>query len=188
MAWEALHLDPVFDWILRPALAGLFASAALHKIRDLSDFVRTIADYKIIPRALAPSLALGLIGAEGMISIGLILGLVTAEPGAGLAAAGLLALYTLAIAVNLLRGRKEIDCGCLGPKARRQTLSGWLIVRNAILGSGALLTSLPLSSRSLAVLDSVSILGGLILVTLIFNAANWLASLQPLFPNQESVS
>jgi len=38
----------------------------------------------------------------------------------------LLALYTLAVVVNLARGRREIDCGCFGPAAR-QPLSAALV-------------------------------------------------------------
>ena len=50
----------------------------------------------------------------------------------------LLGAYSAAIALNIVRGRRDIDCGCAGP-GQEQTLSGWLLGRNAVLITMALL-------------------------------------------------
>jgi hypothetical protein len=44
----------------------------------------------------------------------------------------LLVLFAGAIAVNVMRGRTDIDCGCFR-SALRQNLSWWLVLRNAVL-------------------------------------------------------
>ena len=66
------------------------------------------------------------------------------RPFAAIAAAGLLAGYGLAIAINLARGRRYIDCGC---GDTRQLLSPWLLVRNGLLAGGAILVALPAEAR-----------------------------------------
>ena len=61
----------------------------------------------------------------------------TRQPTA-IASMTLLAIYTGAIASNLARGRREIDCGCFASSAR-VPLSPWLIARNLILIAAAAL-------------------------------------------------
>jgi hypothetical protein len=53
-------------------------------------------------------------------------------PWAVIASILLLALFAVAMAINLRRGRAHIDCGC-GQSFLKQTLSWTLIARNAAL-------------------------------------------------------
>ena len=53
--------------------------------------------------------------------------------------------YALAIGINLMRGRCYIDCGCGDTP---QMLSGWLLVRNALLACGAATMMLNTSAAS----------------------------------------
>jgi hypothetical protein len=219
-----IHLDPVISWILRFALAALFATAAAHKIRDLRGFRQTLSDYELLPRAFLIPAAIGLVAFEVLITIDLLTGSITAlvtamisdtlagrmaaalageigvatthsaaagnsaaAPWAGLAACGLLLLYGLAIGINLLRGRSEIDCGCLGP-AGRQSLSSWLLARNSLLALGAALSSLPLSDRSLHAIDGATLFGGLITLVLLFHAVDLLAANHSRWPTPERSS
>ena len=122
------------------------------------------------PRGPAASV---LAGAELAIATGLLL-LATRE-AASLAAAALLSAYTVAIAVNLARGRSELDCGCFGP-AHAQPVHGWLLVRNGVAVSAALVASLPLGSRALTSLDVFAIFAGWAAASLLWLAANQLAS------------
>lgn len=190
---ESIRLDPLVAWILRLALAALFATAVTHKIRDPLRFKQTLADYEILPPVLVGPTWLGLVVAEVSIVLGLLL---TGSAGTGLAAGGLLAVYGAAIGINLARGRRDIDCGCLGPAAR-QPLSAWLLARNGVLALGALATALPTSGRSLHPIDAISLLGGLIVLALLFNTLNLFvaqaargpgASSRSLRPNRESLS
>jgi uncharacterized membrane protein YphA (DoxX/SURF4 family) len=182
---EWIRLDPVFAWVLRCSLAALFAAAAIHKIRDPRAFLRTFSEYEILPRLIAAPAAIIFVVSEISIAVGLLI-----DPGgyaAGLAAVSLLLIYTAAICVNLLRGRRNIDCGCLGP-TNRQTLSGWLVSRNALLLIGAAGVCLPISGRTLHLVDGISVVGGFVTLVLLFNAVNILAAQTWHWPEPESVS
>jgi hypothetical protein len=71
---------------------------------------------------------------------------------AAVVAAVLLSVYALAMAVNMLRGRADIDCGCGG---QPQLLSPWLLLRNAVLVAGSSLLLAPMSERVLAWADGL---------------------------------
>ncbi len=172
-----MALDPVVSAIVRVGLAGLFGLAALHKARDLRAFAATVQDYRIVPERWTPAVPIALIGAEGAIAVALVF----PGPGiaAGLAAVLLLSSYTAAIGLNLLRGRRHIDCGCLGP-GRRQPISAWLMGRNALLIAVALLAALPPSTRAFGWVDAISVCGGVCASVLLFGAASRLAAQAPI--------
>jgi len=150
-------IDPAIDLALRASLALLFAAAASHKARDPRRFRATVAEYRLLPVALVTPAAAVLLGCE----IGVAATLVA--PGSRatglLGAAVLLALYGGAIAINLARGRRDLDCGCAGPAVRRP-ISGWLLARNAVLALVALLGLAPAAVRPLVWVDALTILGG----------------------------
>src|SRR5262249_14927936 len=77
-------------------------------------------------------------------------------PTYGLAwAAALLGLYAAAIAVNLARGRRHLDCGCTGPALRRP-ISGWLVLRNLVLVAIAPADLAPLATPPLGGIDRLT--------------------------------
>jgi hypothetical protein len=92
--------------------------------------------------------------------------------------AGLLALYAGAMGVNLARGRRHIDCGCMGPAAR-QSLSGWLIARNLLLALVALAGLQRTVPRELYWLDLVSVAAAVSALVLIYAAINHLIANAP---------
>ena len=117
------------------ALAGIFLLAATHKARNFLAFRGILAEYRLLPDNLVPWVAPLLIGAELVAGLLVLMPALmsanTIPPGvAALPAGALLCLYTGAIAVNLARGRTQIDCGCGGEAT---PLSVWLLLRNAIL-------------------------------------------------------
>lgn len=182
---ESIRFDPIVSWILRAAMAALFAAAALHKIRQPRTFLETFSDYEILPDRFTLPGAVSLVMAEVALAVGLLF-----EPTripAGLAGAALLLVYGLAIGVNLSRGRQEIDCGCLGP-AKGQSLSVGLVARNAVLAIAAVASSLPISSRSLHPVDAISFVGGVLVLALLFNAINMLATKPSPWPHPERIS
>ena len=162
-----MSVDPVLQWALRGALALLFLGASRHKLRAPAAFRTSLANYRILPeRSLAwaaPSLA----GFELAIGVSLVL------PGfagvASWAAATLLFSYTAAIVVNLARGRREIDCGCGGPGSRRP-LSGDLVLRNGVLIGAALVSALPVTTRPLVWMDTVSAVASVAVLGLLYMA------------------
>jgi hypothetical protein len=147
-------MDPVIDLTLRVALALLFLAAAAHKLRDPGHFRAMVSDYRLLPARVVPPAATLLAGAEVAVA-----GALLAPPwrtAGQLGGAGLLLLYGGAIAINLGRGRRHIDCGCAGPAARRP-ISEWLVARNAVLAALALVGLLPVRSRGLVWVDGVTV-------------------------------
>jgi hypothetical protein len=169
----ALKLDPVFALVARLALALLFASAAAHKLRDLDAFRAALAGYRLVPERALGAAAFALVALELVAAAGLV-----ASRAFGVLALALLAAYTAAIAVNLARGRREIDCGCFGPAAR-QPLSGALLLRNATLLGAAALACAPVAGRALSWIDAFSIAGGVSFAALAFASQNALIANAP---------
>ncbi len=127
-------MEPLFGLLARLALAALFAAAGIGKLRDRRRFDGIVVDYRLLPPRLALRIAAPLPWVELALAAGLLAGIRLASLGA----AALLGLYGVAMAVNLARGRRLIDCGCGG---QPQRLSGWLVLRNALLGAVALLAA-----------------------------------------------
>jgi hypothetical protein len=165
--------DPAVVWVLRASLALLFAAAAFHKLRAPRGFAVTLEAYALLPRALVSAFAWALAGAEVVLAAALLVPGLGAKPAAG--GALLLLVYSGAIGANLLRGRTDIDCGCLGPAAR-QPLSPWLLARNGVLVVGCLALLAPVSSRPLVWADAVSIVGATLGLALCWSAAHHLAT------------
>jgi hypothetical protein len=171
-----VSVDPALQALLRGGLALLFAAAALHKLRAPREFAATLANYRLLPGALVPAAAAALAGAE--VALAAALGAGAFLPAAPFAAAGILALYSLAIAANLARGRRSIECGCLGP-AGRQPLSAWLLARNALLVAACLALAAPSAPRTLQWMDAVTVAGGVAVLALLWSAAHGLGAPRP---------
>jgi len=174
---ETLVTDSGFVMSLRWVLAVVFLIAFLHKVGAPASFVTTLKAYRLLPDGLALIAAYALIAAELVAAFALLVNSVFGS----IAAVSLLAIYALAILVNLLRGRRDIDCGCSGPYVR-QTLSGWLIARNIGLIAVALLTMLPAAEpRNLGVLDWFTSLAAAATFGLIYFSANHISSVNARF-------
>ena len=148
-------MDPVVSAIARYTLVAVFGLAAIHKLRDPLAFSGVVRGYRLLPDVLAPGVTVSLVALESTGVIALL------WPGlawvGALLIGGLLVLYSCAIGINLARGRRDVDCGCLGP-GRRQPLSGWLLGRNALLGGAALVSAWPVTARSIGWIDFTSML------------------------------
>jgi uncharacterized membrane protein YphA (DoxX/SURF4 family) len=166
-------VDPAIAWILRLGLAVLLATAAFHKASQPRIFVQTLRDYQVLPRALVPFAVPAIVAFEAGLAVALVVPEIARV--AALGSGALLIVYSAAIATNLARGRRFIDCGCLGPSAR-QPLSGWLLARNGALIVASALAALPIVGRPLHWLDAVSIAGGFCVISLLFHATNALAT------------
>lgn len=143
-------LDPVVVLTARFALALLFASAAAVKLRHPLYFCANLREYELVPGRLVPTMARVIPLVEIAIALGALLP--ASARFAMLAGAVLLGVYAAAMGINLVRGRRDIDCGCTGPAAR-QTLTGWLVFRNAMLILVALCGASTPLARSLGAAD-----------------------------------
>jgi hypothetical protein len=169
-------MDPTVDLTLRAGLALLFAGAAVHKARAPRAFREAVVAYRLLPAALGGAAAAALVAAEAGVAAAL---LAPGRRAAGLAgAAGLLGLYGAAIAVNLARGRRDLDCGCAGPGARRP-ISGWLVVRNAVLAATALAALAPVRARALVWVDGLTVVAALATAALLHAALGRLLAEAP---------
>lgn len=120
------------------ALACILFAAGAAKLTSPRVTAARIDAYALLGKGAGRMLALPLGGVE--IAAGAALALPSSRvPGAVLAAA-LLAIYSAAIAINLRRGNRDIDCGC-GPGTRELPLSGALFARNAVLIGVALVNA-----------------------------------------------
>jgi hypothetical protein len=167
--------DPLIAETVSIGLGLMFLFAAWHKLAGRGQFRVTLLEYQLLPESLVPAAALAVPLFEAVLGSSWLLGYLPDELTA-LASAGLLALYALAIGVNLFRGRVYFDCGCGfgGKRDKEQYLSGGLIVRNAVLMVMALVTLLPTTTRTLGVGDYLTLGGALLAGTLLFGAANQL--------------
>jgi hypothetical protein len=80
-----------------------------------------------------------------------------------------------AIALNLWRGRRTIDCGC-GALGARQPISEWLLVRNAVVAVAALLVLSPPAARPWLWIDWLTVAGGVAALACAWTAAHGLAA------------
>jgi len=158
------------------ALSTLFAASAAMKFADLSQFAGALENYRILPQALTAPASWAIPALEALASVGLLFPLTRA--GASLLMAVLLAIVTAAIAINLARGRREIDCGCFGA-ALRQRLSGWLLLRNAVLLAAVAVVAAPTAVRPLALMDAVTIGFGASTLTILYASMNYLLANAP---------
>jgi hypothetical protein len=151
------ELDPLYWHIARWLLATVFAVALAHKLRSLPAFAAVVRDYELVPSGTVPPVVGLVVLLEAAVVVALAGGI--GVPWAAMLAAALLAIYGAAMAINLARGRRDIDCGCFGPAggAGRHMLSRWLLVRNALLIGVAAFLLAPATGRALGWLDLASI-------------------------------
>ena len=143
-------VDPLPHAVAAAALAVLWGHAAVVKLRDRDRLEGVVAGYRLLPGSLVRPASLALPGIELAIAAGLV---AAATRGmAALASALLLLAYAAAVAINLRRGRRAIDCGCGG---RPRPIHPWLVGRNAVLAGVSVALLAPVGPRALGVLDAV---------------------------------
>src|ERR1700680_3243069 len=112
---------------IRVLVAFVFLTAALGKVRHRLAFQGVVANYRLIPRIAVPAFALLLPLVETAVAAALLF----APPSwPEVSGAALLILFAAAMAINIWRGRRHIDCGCF-QSALKQTLNWILVARNA---------------------------------------------------------
>lgn len=167
-------LDPLVATIISVGFGLMFLLASVHKLTGFSRFRAVLRDYRVMPGAVVPLAAAALPVLEILLGLGWLF--LADVRIVALGTIALVALYSFAIAINLLRGRVHISCGCGFGKsaAGDETLSWGLVVRNAALLVAAAAATLPETSRSLGMLDYVTLLAALVGIVLLFTAGNQL--------------
>jgi len=127
-------------------LSYLFVTGGWQKLTDTRYFHDIITEYRILPASWSRPVARILPVVE--IGAGLALLIPALQLPALFSVALLLTGYTFAMGLNIARGRRDLDCGCAGP-GQEQTISGWLLGRNAVLIALAGLASSVVAQHSL---------------------------------------
>lgn len=161
-------IDALLTETIAFGIAALFLGAAWHKLSDRIRFSAVLRDYRLLPErltrpmsALIPlfELAMGFLWIAG-----------PWRTGVAIASALLLAVYASAIAVNMVRGRTYIDCGCTfgGGADRDQLLSWGLVGRNVVLICLVGITLLPAAQRPLGPGDYLVLATTLIISSVLY--------------------
>ena len=169
-------IDPAISWTVSLALAVVFGASAMIKFVDFAEFRGALENYRIVPGGLSlPAAVIVPIG-ELACAIGLLVP--RYHSVAAMLLILLVAIFTAAIGINMMRGRLYIDCGCLGPMLR-QPLSKWLLVRNGVLMLLGAVVMLADDARAITTLDVVTITLGASTLVLLYGAANYLLANAP---------
>jgi hypothetical protein len=162
-------LDPAFGYLIIAGIALLFAGAGAQKLRDLARFADAFAAYRVLPETLARRVAWLVPFLELCVAAGL--GWTPSRRMAGLAAITVLIAYASGLGLNLLRGRRDLDCGC-GAARDRRAIAAWMVWRNLILAVALGTTELPWLPRSLNLIDWLTVTGGLAVGVTLYAAAD----------------
>lgn len=173
-------IDPVPAAIMTLSLSALWLAAGVHKLSDLSAFEHSLEAYDLAPRAMLPVLG----GLLPILELALAAGLLIAptRPAAGALGAFLLSGYGVAIALNLHRGRRDLDCGCMGFGAQSR-ISSALLWRNALAAVASLSAGLlPRAQRVANWMDMWTIIAAVAVIALLYLALEGLRAVAQRLP------
>jgi Methylamine utilisation protein MauE len=150
-------VDPVAGYLIVWSIALMFASASFHKLRDMRAFAESVAGYRLFPAIGARAAALSTVLIEvAVVAMSL---WPASRRMANLLGVCLLAAYAMAMALNLARGRKGLNCGC-GAADEHHPIALWMVVRNLLLIGALGVAMLPWSVRAMTGTDLLTIAGG----------------------------
>lgn len=122
-------MDTIFE-IVSISFGYMFLSSCYTKVKNFEDHVAVINSYQIVPVPLLRFSAYLDISCEILLGVALFIGLFL--PFTYIFSAIVLFVYSIAIFINLRRGRFDLDCGC-GGIAGNHKISYKLIYRNLFL-------------------------------------------------------
>ncbi|MDP3749563.1 MAG: MauE/DoxX family redox-associated membrane protein [Phenylobacterium sp.] len=174
-----MTLDPVLLLLTRMAFGLFLVASAMKKARDPAAFRVALSAYRLVPAGWTFA------GAAGLTVLELVVGVaVLAAPTEAVARfafgaiASLLASYAVVLAVKLMRGERDIDCGCLGWGAPSRGLRWSMVARNLALASLAAAPAvLPRVARDLSGVDLLTVAAGLAVATVLYLAVDTLIGL-----------
>ena len=176
MTSSLLAIDVVMARAGGATVALILLIGAIDKLRDRELFEAVVDHYRILPTGIVNRFARTLPLAE-IAAAALLLWPAARLLGATLSI-GLLALFSGAIVVNLLRGRRDVDCGC-GGASGRQPLSWWLVLRNAVLAFMALAGASDGVMRDMAWLDGFTTIAATLALLALYAFFNQLGANAP---------
>ena len=98
--------------LVSAVLGGLLLLAGVPKLRDRKGGLSAVQGYRLLPEVAERFVATTLPYIEILLGIALVVGI--GAPFVPAAAAVLFLVFFVALSVNLLRGRRDLECGCFG--------------------------------------------------------------------------
>ncbi|MBW3698828.1 methylamine utilization protein [Bacillus aerophilus] len=120
----------VFYFIGVYLLGIIFAGAWLDKARKQKAHVQQINAYRLLPPSFAAPMFYVFLSIELVCTIHLFIWNMSILPAIGLTA--LLCIYTGAVTFNLIRGHRDISCGC-GGLLENDRLHWGIVIRNLLM-------------------------------------------------------
>ncbi|MFJ8516171.1 MauE/DoxX family redox-associated membrane protein [Lysinibacillus xylanilyticus] len=120
----------IYILVIRNIFALIFLTSSISKIKNYEDHVFSIIEYKIIPTKYVRKYAVIDITLEILLGLAFLIGMYIKYAFVG--STLILAIYTIVISINVIKGRTDIDCGCGGIVGAHK-LSWMLVYRNLIL-------------------------------------------------------
>jgi uncharacterized membrane protein YphA (DoxX/SURF4 family) len=117
--------------LTRSFVALVLLSACIAKLGSRREFIQIVRNYKLVPRSLSTFTSQLIPAAELILAVCLLSGNLTRW--SAFAASGLFLLFGGAVGINLIRGRRDVSCGCFG--GRDHQLTWALVFRNAVLAA-----------------------------------------------------
>jgi hypothetical protein len=118
----------------RWVMAAIFLRSGLAKATDLAGFRSAVGNYELVPAGLVTPVSMSLPFAEITAAVLLALGVLPVVIAALLSL--LLVAFSVAIAINLARGR-VFDCGCAGSAAVPRMISWPHVIVDLVLAAVA---------------------------------------------------
>lgn len=154
-------IDPVILMVCIASAAIIALAGAAPKWREPSRFRASLEAFALLPAFAVKPLSFVLPVLEAVGALGLLFA-ATRVPGAIMLIV-LFTLFAVALAINVLRGHTDIDCGCSGFIAASRTsertpkaIGWWHVSRALMLAALVALTLIPETSRALVWFDYLS--------------------------------
>jgi hypothetical protein len=164
-------VNSLFSETLVLWIAMVFAMAAVGKLVAWEELAGVVQNFRVLPRSWSLPVAFVLPPLEAAVAIGVLLPTTRVVAAAG--AALLFAVFGVALALNLYRGRPLIDCGCFR-SGLKQPISWAVVVRNIVLTLAALLLVQSAGAASLSPLGWVMAIGAAVTLVLCYLSVGFL--------------
>jgi hypothetical protein len=160
-----MTIDPVLATAAQAGTAIVVLLGALAKWRRPAAFRRALGDYQLLPGALVEPAAFAIAAAETAGAAALLFP-ATRVLGAALLAM-LLLVFAAGLALNIVRGHTDIDCGCSGFAAARHDaprgIGWWHVARALLLAALAATAFAEPAARAIVWLDYLTLLFAVLL-------------------------
>lgn len=115
---------------LQLVIGIIFISSGVHKISNFSNYISDIKSYKLLPNYMVVPFGYFDIGLNVLIFSSHVTGKYIELTS--LLGIGLLIIYTAALSISLIRGYKNLNCGCGGVVGSHK-VSWKLVLRNLLI-------------------------------------------------------